>query len=52
MNKWLVNFEWYRRWKGGRWYYVRLRLGMDCVYYWTRECPESGRYLDKAENWG
>lgn len=48
----LSNFKWYRRMRGGRWYYIRLRNGIDCRYIWTQHAQGGNRHIIMFEDWG
>jgi len=31
------SFRWYRKWRGGTWYYNRYRLDVDTIFVWERK---------------
>lgn len=48
----LRDYKWYRRIKGGTWYFIRLNVGIDCVFFWSRsDLKCSKRYIIKTEEY-
>lgn len=52
----LLNFMWYRKWRGGKWYRVQLlesELGIEGpIVFWTQEAiNEEDIQILKIENW-
>lgn len=48
----LGNYRFYRRIIGGTWYYIRICVGINCVYVWSRsDLKCSGRYIVKTEEY-
>ena len=48
----LGNYRFYRRIIGGTWYYIRICVGINCVYVWSRsDLKCSGRYIVKTEQY-
>lgn len=46
------DYKLYRRIIGGTWYFIRLNVGIDCVFFWSRsdlKCSE--RYIVKTEEY-
>lgn len=48
------NYQWYRRWRGGDWYYIRTRLDCHLHFWWSRKPPAENSYINtliKDEQW-
>ena len=46
------DYKWYRRIIGGTWYFIRLNVGIDCVFFWSRsDLKCSKRYIVKTEEY-
>lgn len=41
-------FRWYRRWKGGIWFRVRMRLDHDIILMWSRNPAPEGSFVCKT----
>ena len=47
----LKQFQWYRRWRGGRWYYMGFNINV--APFWDNELIKCcGMRVIKEEDWG
>lgn len=47
----LSDYKWYRKWRGGTWYYVGMLIdcGMTKVFYWINDTPSQFEQIWKTE---
>lgn len=45
------NYQWYRRWRGGTWHYIRVIITQGCFFCWVQPPIHEIEKILKTEEW-